>query len=189
VVTQTLSNDAVLVWRKSRIPSRYEPMMADQDYIDSCVAAVQPEGWLQKWTGAFREGRILRSDDYKMCGMGLYIVGESRANFIGAAAMQALILQGHVKSARYITMEDLVEAESPEGERLGDRRWVDLMLIKGVGMQRMTVADWGNSVVNSIVRRRYDKGLPTIVTSMAQPGESGMAPDVVDMFIKISLKG
>lgn len=175
-----ITSAARTAWVKSGIPLRFQPAMDNEDLLLANLALASPKGATRKWSMAFREGQVLRSEDMFWCGKGLYLVGKYAADLIGAATMQALILEGHAKSGLYINVEALLEAEAPDGQHLGDKRWVDLLLIKGVGSHHLTATNWSNNVINGIVRRRYDEGLPTIITTKVPPQESGLADDLYE---------
>lgn len=184
-----VTTEATVAWKQAGIPLRFQSAMTRDDVIMECLDKADPRDATRNWSRSFREGRVLESEDPRLCGRGLYLVGKFAADFIGAATMQALILEGHARTGLYINVTDLLEAESPDGEPLLDRRWVDLMLINGVGTHHTTASNWSNSVLNGLIRRRFDRGLPTIITSPVGPQDSGLVSGLFDQaFITVLFK-
>lgn len=180
------SAGAHAAWRRANIPERFQSAMSNSDLITECLSMAEPQGWIRNWSDSFRLGEVLSSANPRLCGKGLYLVGGFEADFLGAAILQALLLEGYAASGLYLNVDDFLESEAPDGERLGDRRWVDLLLLRGVGEHYTTATNWANSTITGLVRRRLDKGIPTIITTSKPPGESGLSAALVDQaFIKI----
>lgn len=186
MVTITPTTAAVAAWRTARIPERFQSAMANDDIIADCLHAAEPADYFKKWMASFRDGEVLVSDNPRLCGRGLYLVGGFEADFMGAVVLQVLLLEGQVSSGLYLNVEDFLESEAPDGERLGERRWVDLLVLRGLGEHYSTATNWANSTLAGLVRRRLDKGLPTVVSTGKPPQESGLPPGLLDQaFVKI----
>lgn len=165
---------SLAAWKAAQIPRRFQNLMADSDLMAECLSVAKPDGKIQKWTALFRAGEILRSEAPRTCGLGLWLRGDFEADFVGAAVLQALVLEGHVTSAHYTDVHRLLAAESPEGDGLGTRRSVDLMLIQGLGEHHVTATNWSNTTLHALLRARFDDGLPTIITTPKAPEDSGL---------------
>lgn len=156
--------------KTSRISSRYVGLTMDSPKIAPILAKTRPEGLVEKWLGAFREGRILRAEgEFETCGKGLWVQGHNSAA-VAAAAVQDLLLDSTVESALYVMTEDYLTAERPDGDKdLAFRAFDDVVILSGYGTERRSESGWAEATIDGLIARRFDRGLPTIVTSMLRP--------------------
>lgn len=173
-VTTEPSATSVARWRQAGIPRRFQSQMGNDQFLSECLSSARPENFVREWASKFRSGDILMSDTPRSCGLGLWLRGDFEADFVGAALLQSLLLEGYVESGLYLHVDDLLESETPDGESLADKRWVDLLLLRGVGEHYNTVTNWANTTISGLLRRRFDRGLPTIITTPKAPEDAGV---------------
>lgn len=171
---------AVAVVTAANIPVPLQKIADRQDLINRARSRTQPEDVVSQYTHYFRDGKILRaSGSYEMCGKGLWMVGDEPAEILAAAIVQALALEGHVGSAYWVDVNDFIESESPGGERLGEKRWSDILVIQGAGEHHKSASGWSDTLLYGLIRRRYDQGLPTVVASPLPPENSGLPASLI----------
>jgi hypothetical protein len=51
------------------------------------------------------------------------------------------------------------------------------MIIEGVGTHHQSASGWSDTVISGVLSRRYDRGLPTIVTTPIARSLSGLPDD------------
>lgn len=175
-MTEEPTNAAIAAWRAAGIPMRFQNCMSDDDLLGRCLAQARPEGRVQRWSELFRQGEILRSLSARTCGLGLWLTGGFSADFIGAAVMQSLILRGHVESAYYTNVHQLLEDSSPDGDGTAGNVDRDLLLVQGIGEHYVAASNWSSTTIHAILRSRLDDGLPTIVTS-PKPARASLLPE------------
>jgi len=166
--------------REAHIPVPLQGLMGQQGIIDQCVAQAVPAGVTSGYTGQFRAGNILRAtDSYKMSGKGLWLVGSEAPDIVAAAITQSLLLDSHIENALFINVLDFIEAESPNGDSLGDRRFVDLLVLQGVGDHHQSLSGYSDSLLYGLLTRRYARGLPTLVTTEFQPDRCALPAHLI----------
>ena len=133
---------------------------------------VQPQGLIPRWSEKVRSGSIVSAvGQFETCGKGLWLVGRG-GPVVAAATAQSLLIDGSIQSLLYVMTEDYLRSERPEGEREYSARLDDdLWILSGYGTEHRTESGWVDSTLDGVISRRFDRGLPTIVTSMQRPKE------------------
>ena len=158
--------------RSAKIPKRCEGMRFDSPEVAEICGTMKPSGLIFEWMNYVREGKIISSDNYSTCGKGLWIKGGGGVTPL-VACMQDLIVEGTIMSALYVRTEDYLRSERPEGER--EYRGLvtcDVMVLAGYGSERRTESGWAEATLDDLIVSRFDKGLPTLVTSLMVPPTS-----------------
>lgn len=174
---------------RAKIPVRLQGVMTDHDFVNRLVDSSTPDGFLRRYLVQFREGNILRAEgQYKTCGKGLWIVGGEEADVVAAAVLQSLLLDQTIESGFYVNVHDLVEAESPTGESFGDNLFSDLLVLQGPGDHHQSASGWSDNIIFGLLRRRYDRGLPTIVSSPWAPKRTVPQAFADQVFVEVGVR-
>lgn len=177
-------------YSRAKIPVRLQGFLADHSLVSELVDTSNPPGRIRNYLKSFREGDILRAvGKYKTCGRGLWIVGGEEADVIAAAILQSLILDQTIESGFYVNVHDLVEAESPTGESFGDNLFSDLLVLQGPGDQHQSASGWSDNIIFGLLRRRYDRGLPTIVSTPWPAGKTLPSGFAKQAFSVVGVRG
>lgn len=177
-------------YRAANIPVRLQGLMEDHTLVSEALAGCTPQNVVDRYLAAFRDGRILRATgQYRTCGKGLWMHRGEAADVLGAALLQTLLLQETVESGLFLSVHDLLDSETPEGEVLGDRAFCDLLVLQGLGEEHRSATGWSGSVIFGLLRRRYDRGLPTIVSGNYAPDKSGIPESFIkSAFIEVMVR-
>jgi DNA replication protein DnaC len=126
----------------------------------------------------FRSGSILKAEGSPDCGKGLLLAGSPGS---GKTALASVVAQHLVRSSRslwdgvdrpvfFVTYPDYLlslqrsfstEESSLEKTALG----AGLLVLDDLGKEHKTASGWSESVFDSLLRLRFDRGLPTLVTT------------------------
>lgn len=162
-------------YRKAAIPVRLRGILEDHALVQAMLARCLPSNAVSGYAQAFRDGQVLRAEGrFKTCGKGLWLRGGEEADVIAAAVLQTLLLQEVVESGMYLSVHDLIEGERPGGSPREGALDCDLVVLQGAGDHYRTESGWSDSVVSGFLRRRFDRGLPTIVPSLHASSKSGL---------------
>ena len=150
---------------------------------------------LQAWVGHVKNGRVIRASGQKLCGRGLLLHGDPGfgKTTVASAILQEMITKFMLVSfdaeetvvvrlvyfASYnsivalrgsIIGDEVSDAEMKlnqgiMGECKDDAYNIRVLVIDDVGKEHMSQSGWQRSLLHDILRSRYAKGLPTIVTT------------------------
>jgi DNA replication protein DnaC len=186
-VAVTTDARVVSLVRQANIPPRFVYAGgADEARIKKTMAASTPKDFLKTYFQMFMQGNFIVTQDPAKAveirdhvGKGLWLTTpDDRGHFYAATLLQTALVLGAAKSGLYLTVNDLVEAESPNAdERLGDHRWVDLMVIQDVGTHHQSASGWSDNLISGVLSRRYDRGLPTVISTPVARSLSGLPDD------------
>ncbi len=173
---------ALAAVRNANIPMNVRQI--DQGVLDTYTSQSVPEGAVHSYAKAFREGRILRAEGHtNSCGKGLWIVGKVNAAVVASALVQSLVLEGHAESANWVHIDDVIEDGTYDTTI---ERFDDLMVIQGIGEHHKSASGFADTMVSGLLRRRFNKGLPTLVPTSVPITASGL--DVAEMFVQVVFK-
>lgn len=162
--------------RSSSIPLRYLGWTFDdlQPYKNGTIAAVMD------YKSSFHEGRILRAEGSAECGRGLLLAGSPGAGKTALAAVlgQSLIRDttsrdfwnGFTHPVFFATYPEYLaslqrsfskEEESLESIALN----CGVLILDDLGKEHKTSSGWSEATFDYLLRLRFDRGLPTVVTT------------------------
>ncbi len=159
----------------------------DQDVLDKYTHLAHPAGAIKGYADAFRAGKILRAEgQMNSCGKGLWLYDgnyKEAPAVVASALVQALILGEHAESATWVHIDDVIEEGTYDTTI---ERFDDIMVIQGIGEHHKSASGFADTMISGLLRRRYNKGLPTLVPTSIPITTSGL--DVADMFIQVTFK-
>lgn len=147
---------------------------------------VDPEGPFQRWLLALREGRIVRAEGLlESCGLGLWAVGSQASALLSAILADSADTLGY--NGLYLPVTDYLESMRPDGDRrFSDRVEADeVLVLANLGSENQT--DWTQATVRSLLFKRYEEGLPTLVSAFDRP-EAQLPPSFAhDAFLTVAI--
>jgi len=165
--------------REAQFSPRDVGLRLDAPGVQSIKSRLAPADATDVWLAGMRDGRILRAEGhYYTCGVGLWLVGRTANDVadlsaLAAALTQELIIESVVESAYFTTPEEYLTAERPDGDReviANCRR--DVLVLSGYGSERRGEQGWAEATLAMLLSHRWDRGIPTIVTSNRSVPES-----------------
>jgi len=148
------------------------------------LEGARPQGLVEKWSEHVAAGDVVRAvGNFEFCGKGLWLVGRHGVA-VAAAVAQDLLISESIGSLLYLRSSDYLASERPEGEReFRSRLDDDLLILSGYGDEHRTESGWVDSTLDALIGRRFDQGLPTIVTSKSRPKDSFLGNLSSDIFL------
>lgn len=179
---------------------------------------------IESWLKAVLEGKIIRAEGSKACGKGLLLYGSSGhgKSTLALAAVQYMLRnftldtfvvrpnEALTRPAYFIQYTDLVSLrgalmddptidqvrlfEGIMGECKEDNYNIRVLVIDDVGREHKGTTEWSKNLLHQILRSRYSKGLPTIITSNTRLDEwetvygTHTASFINEAFIPIAVK-
>jgi DNA replication protein DnaC len=144
------------------------------------------------WLSSVKSGKIINAIGERSCGKGLAFYGSPGRGktTLGAAIIQEamrtfsqdvfslndvrpcyFITYASLVDLKGLTMEEYVD-ESTEnlfagimGEHKDEYRNIKLLVLDDVGREHPSSSGWNKNLLHHVLRSRFNKGLPTIVTS------------------------
>ena len=155
--------------RESQFSPRYVGLRLDDTGVQRVKSRLAPDLAVDGWLAGMRDGRILRAEgEYYTCGKGLWLGGPDVGDLsaLAAALTQELIIESVVESAYFITPEEYLTAERPDGDReVLEKCRRDVLVLSGYGSERRNEQGWAEATLAMLLSHRWDRGNPTIVTS------------------------
>ena len=172
--------NAESAWIRRKIRSANIPVR----YIGWSLADLSPysndvEADIGRWLQDLREGRVLRAEGQTLCGRGLRLTGPPGA---GKTALAVTVLQEAIRLAPagiweglerpgyFVTYPEYLMSlqKSYDGEEASLENTVmgtGLLVLDDLGKEHKTSSGWSENTFDALLRIRYDKGLPTILTT------------------------
>ena len=161
-------------------------------FSDLTKVTVQARSKLEGWKTAVINGQVIRSQG-QLCGKGLILVGGpgSGKSYIGSAILQDILVEASLQTfdpqvnnlvlrpGYFLPFSDLVEMKSAvirgegdeellqqvQGIHSQDSLNVRVLVLDDLGKEHMTGNGWVRTLLAETLRRRYDVGFPTIVST------------------------
>lgn len=159
--------------RRANIPERLRGNLLPE--VEQTLARVRPANAIREWDDAVRSGKVVEAEGmYQTCGVGLWIVG-TQGSAVACALIQALIIDEVIDSALHVRTHDYLESERPQGsgefrERAEESK---ILVLSGYGTERRNnESGWAVDTLDNLIASRFDRGLPSIVTTNMKPPAS-----------------
>lgn len=165
--------------REAQFSPRFVGLRLESPGVQAIKARLTSADAVDGWIAGMRDGRILRAEGhYYTCGVGLWLVGRTVRDVadlsaLAAAMTQELVIESVVESAYFVTPEEYLTAERPDGDReVLDKCRRDVLVLSGYGSERRNEQGWAEATLAMLLSHRWDRGNPTIVTSTRSAPES-----------------
>jgi hypothetical protein len=153
--------------RSARIPAKYQGLTMDSPYIKDIE--VSPPHPLEQWIDKATSGLIIgAAGRFETCGVGLWLRGVRGGPALLSAILQHLMVEMEADgiTGMYVNVEDYLQWERDrdfEGSLLPQTRDRSVLVLAGLGGERST--EWTDGTVRSLLTRRFEAGLPTLVSA------------------------
>jgi hypothetical protein len=156
----------------------------DQEYLDTLLERSVPTSVISKYATAFRSGLILKAQEHpNSCGKGLWISSgalKGSAEYVVSALVHSLVLEEQAHTVTWVHIDDLIE-DGMYNTTI--EKFSDLMVVQGIGEHHKSASGFADTMISGLLRRRFNKGLPTFVPTSIPVGSTGL--EVHDMFIQV----
>lgn len=169
---------------ESRIPPRMRGLRLSSPYV--AKMGLDPDGLIEDYAASVRDGKVVLAEgEYLTCGKGIWAVGDGSTALLAALLQDLMDTDDSGASVMYLSADDYLESMRPDGERShADRAESDHILLLAHVPTIRYLTDWGRGTIASLLTRRFDAGLPTLVASMASPTDflpPGLAQEAFHM--------
>lgn len=148
--------------------------------------ATDPPTTGPKWTERALSGAVVAAvGQYETCGKGLWATG-TMANAYMTATMRDLMVQT-TYSGLYLPVNEYLDSVRPEGDRRFSARAAEdsIVVLSNVGTEPMT--EWTRASIRSLILKRFDAGLPTLVSAVCEPSEYLVDSLAEEIFVRIAI--
>lgn len=181
------SRETVRRIQRAQIPPRLRGLsLLDGEDRPLTGFSANPDRITPAWSSKVLNGLVVSAaGEFSTCGVGVWATGSLAAPYL-TATMRDLMVQAPY-TGLYLTVDDYLDSMRPDADRrYADRIQEDqLLVLANVGAESMT--DWTRSTVRSLLLKRYDAGLPTLVAAMCSPSEYLAEGLAEDMFVRVAI--
>jgi hypothetical protein len=135
---------------------------------------VTPNRMLEDWISKVLDGSVIgASGKFETCGVGLWVRGPQAPVLLSAVIQDIMIqMESDGVTAIYANVEDYLDwvrqrERDQDTAHAQHARERSLLVLTGVGRERST--EWTAGTVRSLLTRRFEDGLPTLVSSVQDP--------------------
>lgn len=172
--------------KSARIPAKYQGHRLDSPHLKGYRTT--PDGFVHQWIRSASEGKVIRAaGEFDTCGVGIWGRGDIGPAYFCAVLQDVMLaLEESEATGLYINVEDFLDSErdfSDDAPRIPKDR--DIMVLSGVGTERRT--DWTDGTIRALLTRRFELGLPTLVSSLYEPTEILNAGLAREAFVNVAI--
>lgn len=149
-------------------------------------AQQMPDDLATQWYDETLSGLVVAAvGHYETCGRGLWATRPLATAYL-TALMRDLMVQRPF-SGLYVSVDNYLDSIRPDGDRRYSLRLEedDLVVLANVGSEPMT--DWTRAAVRSLLIKRFDAGLPTLVSATVEPSEYLSDSLAKEMFLRVAI--
>jgi hypothetical protein len=178
--------------RSARIPAKYQGLTLESPHFkDLRFSERSVNGWLDE---ASSGNVIAAAGKFETCGVGLWATGP-RAQALLSAVLQEVLIRTEEEGTTglYLNADDYLDWSRPRDEdapkTTRDRpnvRERSVLVLSDLGPSNQTT-DWSKATVRSLLTRRFEDGLPTLVAAHFQPTEMFSADLAREMFHRLAI--
>lgn len=146
----------------------------------------KPLGRISTYVEDVLSGAVVAAQGrYKTCGLGVWATNPRATEYVTAMMRDFMVLDGF--SGLYVNTEDYLESMRPDRDaQYGDKvSEVSFMVLAYAGQENMT--DWTRSTIRALLMKRYEAGLPTLVSATVEPTEYLIDSLADSMFIRVGI--
>lgn len=179
--------------RAARIPAKYQGMDLESPYFKEL--RYKPECAVEQWLEEAEAGKVIAAaGQFQTCGVGLWVVGP-RAQALLSAILQEVLIRTEQwgTTGLYVNTDDYLDWSRPRDEEAPkatrDRpnvRERSVLVLSNLGPSSITT-DWSRATVRSLLTRRFEDGLPTLVAADFQATEMFSADLASEMFHRLAI--
>lgn len=148
--------------------------------------SIIPEGLTTTWAEDVLSGLVVAAvGEFETCGRGLWATGSGATTYL-TALMRDLMVQRPFRGL-YLPVDDYLDSMRPDNERKYADRVAsdDIVLLANVGTEQMT--EWTRATVRSLLLKRFDAGLPTLVSATCERSEYLADTLAEEMFTRVGI--
>lgn len=197
-------------WMKSaRISEKFKGWLLE-DCIDT---SSEDMTYINSWMAGVKSGKVIRNSGSRTCGHGLILYGEPGRGktTLAVSIIQEMMVKFPLQSfdppesgvvirpCYFMTFNELLDLKgemmdspTPEqetlfcgvlGECLNDSYNIRILVLDDLGKEHSTLTGWQKSLFHHVIRTRFNRGLPTIITTNIEPGNwAGLYGDATASF-------
>lgn len=171
----------------AHIPPRLAGMSllhGEQGFLKDLRAT--PPGLVSTYVSDVLSGAVVAATGcYNTCGRGIWATKPRATEFVTALMRDFMVLDGF--TGLYVNTEDYLESMRPDRDaQYSDKvAEVSFMVLAYAGQENMT--DWTRSTIRALLMKRYEAGLPTLVSATVEPSEYLTESLADSMFVRIGI--
>lgn len=122
---------------------------------------------------------------YKTCGLGLWVTNTYATEFVTAMMRDFMVLDSY--TGLYVSTDAYLESMRPErdAQYTAQSSEASFMVLAYAGTEMMT--DWTRATIRALLMKRYEAGLPTLVSATCEPSEY-LTESLADaMFLRVGI--
>lgn len=122
---------------------------------------------------------------YKTCGLGIWATGSRATEYLTALMRDFMVLDGF--TGLYVSAEMYLDSVRPERDAQYSAQAAEasFMVLAYAGQESMT--DWTRSTLRALLMKRYEAGLPTLVSATVEPSEYLTESLADSMFLRVGI--
>ena len=122
---------------------------------------------------------------YKTCGLGLWATGSYATEFVTSLMRDFMVLDKY--TGLYVSVDAYLESMRPDrdAQYTAQSSESSFMVLAYAGTEMMT--DWTRATIRALLMKRYEAGLPTLVSATCEPSEYLTESLADSMFLRIGI--
>jgi len=122
---------------------------------------------------------------YKTCGLGLWVTNAYATEFVTALMRDFMVLDSY--TGLYLSTELYLDSMRPErdAQYTAQAAEASFVVLAHAGIEMMT--DWTRATIRALLLKRYEAGLPTLVSASVEPTEYLPETLADSMFLRVGI--